>query len=666
MKLVTYRDENERERVGALYHNDLRIADLDSGYISLYGVQSKHFSSMLSMIEGGADALDSARKVLDHVRENEPEGTWFDLQEVRLCAPIPKPPQIRDFLCFKEHLVNSMNVTRAMTGNTGDDENPSMDLTSSMYATMQEIPIYYKGNCMSVIGPGEDIIWPDYASLMDYELEFAAVIGKKGKNIPREEAQDHIFGYTIFNDISARDYQIQEMRGMLGPGKGKDFDTGTVIGPCIVTADEIDHHNVRMIARVNGEEVCDGNSSTMHHTFEDCIEYVSRCETLYPGEIIASGTVGGGSGFERFTFLKPHDEIELEVEGIGVLKNRIIPGPIRKNKHPIVKSNQMGKRWSALAHDKFSYKKGLVALSPGVYAWLLPDGTWGLSNSGLVVDNGVSMVVDSLYDLVLTAEMLEAMKMAEPVATKKIDILINTHGDGDHWFGNELVQAGEIYASILTVEYITQTSPGLMALMTRVFPPAPTALGRMIGKHFSRYQFDGITPTYPNKAVSDSLSIHVGSKLVELIVVGPAHTPGDMLVYLPEERILFAGDIVFVHGTPVVHSGPISRYIQVLQDVLKMDIDIVVPGHGPITDKSGVEAMIEYLEYVYKESERRYKSGMSARRAAEDINLGEFLQWNEPDRIIYNVLAAYREFSKSSIDISPLEKMYLLSELGNY
>jgi glyoxylase-like metal-dependent hydrolase (beta-lactamase superfamily II) len=307
-----------------------------------------------------------------------------------------------------------------------------------------------------------------------------------------------------------------------------------------------------------------------------------------------------------------------------------------------------------------------VELSPGVYAWLLPDGTWGLSNAGLVVDGGVSLVIDTLYDLVLTGEMLEAMRVAEPEATKKIDYLINTHGDGDHWFGNELVDAGEIYASTLTIEYISQTSPGLMALMTRVFPPAPTALGRMIGKHFSRYQFEGITPTYPNKAVSDRLSLSVGEKKVELIVVGPAHTPGDMLVYLPEERILFAGDIVFVHGTPVVHSGPISRYIQVLQDVLNMDIDIVVPGHGPITDKSGVEAMIAYLEYVYAESEKRYTSGMSARRAAGDIDLGEFLQWNEPDRIIYNVLAAYREFSKSQIDISPLEKMFLLSELGDY
>jgi glyoxylase-like metal-dependent hydrolase (beta-lactamase superfamily II) len=421
-----------------------------------------------------------------------------------------------------------------------------------------------------------------------------------------------------------------------------------------------------MIARVNGVEVCDGNSGAMHHTFEDCIEYVSRCETLHPGEIIASGTVGGGSGFERFTFLKPNDEIELEVEGIGIVKNRIVPGPTRKNPNPIVKSDVMGKRWSDLALDKFSYTKGLVELSRGVYAWLLPDGAWGLSNAGLIVDSGVSMVVDTLYDLVLTAEMLEAMKAAEPEAVKKIDFLVNTHGDGDHWFGNELVDAGDIYASTLTMEHIKQTSPGLMALMTRVFPPAPTALGRMIGKHFSRYQFEGITPTYPNKAVSDRLSVNVGSRPVELIVVGPAHTPGDMLVYLPEERILFAGDIVFVHGTPVVHSGPISRYVQVLQDVLKMDIDIVVPGHGPITDKSGVEAMIEYLEYVYAESEKRYKSGMSARRAAGDIDLGEFLQWNEPDRIIYNVLAAYREFSKSPMDISPLEKMYLLSELGDY
>jgi glyoxylase-like metal-dependent hydrolase (beta-lactamase superfamily II) len=162
------------------------------------------------------------------------------------------------------------------------------------------------------------------------------------------------------------------------------------------------------------------------------------------------------------------------------------------------------------------------------------------------------------------------------------------------------------------------------------------------------------------------MTLDVGSKKVELIVVGPAHTPGDLLVYLPEDRILFAGDIVFAGGTPVVHTGPIGRYIEVLKGILEMDVDIIVPGHGPVTDKRAARAMIDYLEYIQGEAKRRYEAGMNATRAARDIDLGEFLGWHDPDRLIHNVLAAYKDFSRSAEEVSAIEKMFLLSEIGDY
>jgi 2-keto-4-pentenoate hydratase/2-oxohepta-3-ene-1,7-dioic acid hydratase in catechol pathway len=190
-----------------------------------------------------------------------------------------------------------------------------------------EIPIYYKCNRFSVVGPEQDVLWPDYCQLLDYELEMAAVIGRGGANIPVERAREHIFGYTIFNDVSARDAQTREMQGMLGPAKGKDFDTGNVLGPCIATAEELDPYGLTMTARVNGEEWSRGHSSTMHHRFEDCIAWVSQCETLHPGEVLGSGTVGNGCGLERKRFLSPGDVVELEIEGIGALRNRIVkPG----------------------------------------------------------------------------------------------------------------------------------------------------------------------------------------------------------------------------------------------------------------------------------------------------------------------------------------------------
>jgi len=238
------------------------------------GADLPELSSIQQLIEGGDNALKAANEVLNFVSAKEPDGTWVNLKDVKLLSPIPQPIQMRDFLCFQEHLLNGMKLSEMLTGRDPD---------TTMYDTMKNIPIYYKCNRFGVCGTGQDIEWPDYAAMMDYEMELAVVIGEKGKNIPREEARNYIFGYTIFNDMSARDYQMMEMKGGLGPAKGKDFDNGTVLGPCIVTADEIDHDDATMTVRINGEQVSQGNSGTMYHKFEDCIEYLSRCETIYHG-----------------------------------------------------------------------------------------------------------------------------------------------------------------------------------------------------------------------------------------------------------------------------------------------------------------------------------------------------------------------------------------------
>jgi 2-keto-4-pentenoate hydratase/2-oxohepta-3-ene-1,7-dioic acid hydratase in catechol pathway len=185
--------------------------------------------------------------------------------------------------------------------------------------------VYYIGNRLSVAAPEQDIQWPRYSQVMDFELELACVIGKQAKNLTLGNALDHVFGFTIFNDFSARDAQAREMEGRLGPAKGKHFDGGNVFGPCVVTRDEIgDPQNLRMMARVNGETWCDNSSATMNWSFAQLLTHISADETLYPGEIIASGTVGNGCGLEHSRFLQSGDVVELQIEKIGILRNRVL------------------------------------------------------------------------------------------------------------------------------------------------------------------------------------------------------------------------------------------------------------------------------------------------------------------------------------------------------
>ena len=200
---------------------------------------------MQSLIEGGPLALDLARRALEHVAADEAPGTWVERKAVRLLAPLPQPVQMRDFLCFEQHLKQSFQSSMELVAAQAPEPEQTLKAlqASGRFDVPQiwyEIPIYYKCNRFSVVGPDHDVRWPGYANLLDYELELAAVIGTRGVDIPAEKARNHIFGFTIFNDVSARDYQTREMQGMLGPAKGKDFDTGNVLGPCIATADEID------------------------------------------------------------------------------------------------------------------------------------------------------------------------------------------------------------------------------------------------------------------------------------------------------------------------------------------------------------------------------------------------------------------------------------------
>lgn len=319
MKLVTYTAGGAEPRVGAMNADDTRVVDLAAADNQPY------FATMLDVIETGDEAVGRAKDIVATATDS----TSLPLADVALKSPILVPPQIRDFLCFEEHLINAFAMLRKKKADAEPDPVAALKRYEEEGAfappkIWYDQPLYYKPSRFGVIGTEDDVQWPFFSELMDYEMEFGAWIGKPGKDVTPEQAKDMIFGYSIFNDMSARDTQAYEMPAGFGPGKGKDFETGQIIGPCIVTADAFDPYDAEMIVRINGEEVSRGQSGKMHWTFEDCIAHVSRAETVHPGEFFCSGTVGGGCGLESDRFLSPNDVIELEVTGIGVLRNRIV------------------------------------------------------------------------------------------------------------------------------------------------------------------------------------------------------------------------------------------------------------------------------------------------------------------------------------------------------
>ena len=283
----------------------------------------------MALIEAGPEAWDWARTLT----AKAPEQFCMPLRDARLLAPIPLPPQMRDSMSFHLHIQQSTLSAAKLAALASRDPKrmaayEAMAASYEVPAIYRRQPVYYKANRFAVSGPGDDIHWPAYSRVMDFELELACVIGRGGKDIEKAAAHEHIFGFTIFDDFSARDAQGVEMEGRLGPAKGKDFDGANALGPCITTLDELgDPYALRMRARVNGETWCDASSSTMHWRWDDLIAHVSQGETLHPGELLGSGTVGGGCGLELGRFLKPGDVVELEIEKIGVLRNRVLATP---------------------------------------------------------------------------------------------------------------------------------------------------------------------------------------------------------------------------------------------------------------------------------------------------------------------------------------------------
>ena len=285
-------------------------------------------------------------------------------------------------------------------------------------------------------------------------------------------------------------------------------------------------------------------------------------------------------------------------------------------------------------------RAGRHDLGAGCYAWVQPDGGWGLSNAGLVRGAGASLLVDTLFDLRLTRRMLAAFD--DVTAGAPITTVVNTHGNGDHWFGNELLPDAEVVASAAAAQEMREVGPaevlGLLGL--------PDAVAHFTRRIFGSFHFAEVTPHYPTRTFSGRLNLDVGGVEVQLIEVGPAHTTGDVLVHVPSARTVFVGDILFNGGTPIIWAGSIGGWLAACQLLLDLDVDTLVPGHGPVTGKSSVVAAQEYLRFVHAEAAATYAAGLGPDEAARDIarrDSGSFATRPEAERLAANVYAVYRE-----------------------
>ena len=244
----------------------------------------------------------------------------------------------------------------------------------------------------------------------------------------------------------------------------------------------------------------------------------------------------------------------------------------------------------------------------------------------------------------------------------RIETLVNTHSNGDHCYGNELVPEAEIVASRACADEMVHETPAVLAEFQRRAPELGS-LGAYVLHCFGAFHFDGITPRLPTRTFEGRLDLTVGTKRVELIEVGPAHTRGDAMVFVPDDRTIFTGDILFIDGTPIVWAGPIQNWIDACERILALDVETIVPGHGPITTKRGVVAVRDYLSYIRREARGRFDAGLSARDAAFDITLGDYASWGDAERIAVNVATLYREFASDERPSNVVELFGLMAEL---
>jgi glyoxylase-like metal-dependent hydrolase (beta-lactamase superfamily II) len=307
------------------------------------------------------------------------------------------------------------------------------------------------------------------------------------------------------------------------------------------------------------------------------------------------------------------------------------------------------------------YERGLAEVGEGVFAYLQPDGGWGWSNAGLVAGDGGTLLIDTLFDLALTEAMLAEMRRAVPAAAR-IDTLVNTHANGDHCYGNQLLAGSRIVASERTAEEMSELPPAAMAALVAQAPQMG-ALGEFFLRCFGGFDFDGIEPAPPDETFSGELELRIGGRQVQLLEVGPAHTRGDTMAWLPAERILFTGDILFNGAHPIAWAGPVSNWVAACERIESLAPEAIVPGHGALGTLADVRELRAYLDYLYEQARAARADGLTPLQAARRLELDRWADWGERERLVVNIATIYGELSGEGPP-NPLEAFQQMADFA--
>jgi cyclase len=301
----------------------------------------------------------------------------------------------------------------------------------------------------------------------------------------------------------------------------------------------------------------------------------------------------------------------------------------------------------------------LSEVADGVWAYLMPSGTWGYSNAGLVTGGDSALLVDTLFDLRLTREMLDAMRGV--TATSPIGTVVNTHANGDHCYGNQLLRESRILASQSAADEMDEVTPAMMHTFKSL--DIGEDGNRLVADAFGPFTFDDIEPTPPTETFTGATDVRVGGSTITLEEVGPAHTQGDVIAWLPDAKVVFTGDILFHGSTPIMWAGPIGNWIAACRHIRELEPTVVVPGHGPLADVAGVAQFERYLEWLDGEATKRHDAGMSALDAAWDIELGEYADWGDSERTVVTVDSIYAGLDP---DHKRMNAITAFQEMGRY